>query len=59
MKNTLLFVQDDLNIIGSDLDKAEWSAFPIGEEFGFWIPLAVILAVFFGFRYMAILIDKN
>ena len=59
MKNTLLFIQDDLNIIGSDLDKAEWSSFPIGEEFGFWIPLAVILAVFFGFRYMAILIDKD
>ena len=47
MKNTLLFVQDDLNIIGSDLDKADWSAFPIGEEFVFWIPFAVILAVFF------------
>ncbi len=43
----------------SELNDIEWSAFPISEEFGPWIPIALILIVFFGFRFLAKTIERN
>ena len=43
----------------SELNDVDWSAFPISEEFGAWIPIALILIVFFGFRFLAKTIERN
>ena len=43
----------------SELNDVDWSAFPISEEFGVWIPIALILIVFFGFRFLAKTIERN
>tara|TARA_B100001057_G_scaffold238282_1_gene238610 strand:+ start:356 stop:553 length:198 start_codon:yes stop_codon:yes gene_type:complete len=43
----------------NELNDIEWSAFPISEEFGAWIPIALILIVFFGFRFLAKTIERN
>lgn len=59
MKNFLLMIQNDLKDLSDELNRTDWSAFPIGEEYGVWIPIAVIIAVFFGFRYMAQLIENE
>jgi len=53
MKYTLLIIQNDLKEFSDELNNTDWSAFPIGEEYGVWIPLAIVLVVFFGFRYLA------
>lgn len=52
-------IQNDLKELSDELNRTDWSAFPIGEEYGVWIPIAVIIAVFFGFRYMAQLIENE
>lgn len=59
MKNFLLMIQNDLKDLSDELNRTDWSAFPIGEEYGVWIPIAVIIAVFFGFRYLAQLIENE
>ena len=59
MKNTLLIIQNDLKELSDELNRTDWSAFPIGDEYGVWIPIAVIIAVFFGFRYLAQLIEHE
>ena len=43
----------------SELNDINWSAFPISEEFGAWIPIALIFIVFFGFRFLAKTIERN
>jgi len=59
MKYTLLIILNDLKEFSDELNNTDWSAFPIGEEYGVWIPLAIILVVFFGFRYLAQIIEKE
>ncbi|MDA0793556.1 MAG: hypothetical protein O3C13_02915 [Bacteroidetes bacterium] len=59
MKNNLLIIQNDLKELSDELNRTDWSAFPIGDEYGVWIPIAVIIAVFFGFRYLAQLIENE
>ena len=41
------------------LNGVDWSAFPISEEFGAWIPLALVFIVFFGFRFLAKTIERS
>lgn len=43
----------------SELSDVDWSAFPISEEFGAWIPISLILIVFFGFRFLAKTIERS
>jgi hypothetical protein len=43
----------------SELNDVDWSAFPISEEFGVWIPIALIFLVFFGFRFLAKTIERS
>ncbi len=43
----------------SELNDVDWSAFPISEEFGAWIPISLVLIVFFGFRFLAKTIERN
>ncbi len=43
----------------SELNDVDWSAFPISEEFGVWIPIALIFIVFFGFRFLAKTIERS
>ena len=50
-------VREDLENY-SELNDVDWSAFPISEEFGVWIPIALIFIVFFGFRFLAITFDR-
>jgi hypothetical protein len=42
-----------------ELNDVDWSAFPISEEFGAWIPLALVFIVFFGFRFLAKTIERS
>ena len=59
MKNTLFINQNDLMELSNELNSVDWNAFPIGEKYGVWIPLAIILVVFFGFRYLAQIIEND
>ncbi|MDA9844221.1 hypothetical protein N9C47_05145 [Flavobacteriaceae bacterium] len=59
MKNTFLIIQNDLKEISDELNSTDWSALPVGEEYGVWIPIAIIFAVFFGFRFMAKVIENE
>ena len=43
----------------SELNDVDWSAFPISEEFGVWIPIALIFIVFFGFRFLPKTIERS
>ena len=43
----------------SELNDVDWSAFPISEEFGAWIPIALVFIVFFGFRFLAKTIERS
>lgn len=51
-------VREDLENY-SELNDVDWSAFPISEEFGVWIPIALIFIVFFGFRFLAKTIERS
>ena len=42
-----------------ELNDVDWIAFPISEEFGVWIPLALVFIVFFGFRFLAKTIERS
>ena len=60
MKKIIIFcTQNDLQGLSDELNNINWSAFPIGEKYGVIIPIAIIITVFFGFRYMAKLIEKD
>ena len=54
-----LITQDDLKELSDELNSVDWSSFPIGEKYGIWIPIAVIIIVFFGFKYLSKLIEKE
>ena len=35
----------------SELNDVDWSAFPISEEFGAWIPIALVFIIFLGLDF--------
>ncbi|MDG2108877.1 MAG: hypothetical protein P8J71_02895 [Flavobacteriaceae bacterium] len=43
----------------SELSDFDLSAFPISEEFGAWIPISLVLIVFFGFRFLAKTVERS
>lgn len=43
----------------SELNDVDWNAFPISEEFGAWIPIALVFIVFFGFKFLAKTIERS
>jgi hypothetical protein len=43
----------------SELNDVDWIAFPISEEFGAWIPIALVFIVFFGFKFLAKTIERS
>lgn len=59
MINNHLIIQNDLKEFSDELKSTDWSAFPVSEESSFWIPILLILVVFFGFRYLAKTIERN
>ncbi|MDA9015209.1 hypothetical protein N9H69_00825 [Flavobacteriaceae bacterium] len=62
MKSIILMLfasQKELQELSDDLENVDWSSFPIGKEFGIWIPFTIILVVFFGFRFLAKSIERN
>ena len=62
MKYNLLLLdqsQGGLQELSKELNDVDWTAFPIGEYYGVWIPITVVLVVFFGFRYLAEIIEKE
>ncbi|MDA7712334.1 hypothetical protein N8873_09795 [Flavobacteriaceae bacterium] len=62
MKYNLLLLdqsQGGLQELSKELNDVDWTAFPIGEHYGVWIPITVVLVVFFGFRYLAEIIEKE
>lgn len=59
MINTFLIIQNDLKELSDELKSIDWSAFPVSEGSSVWIPILLILVVFFGFRYLAKTIERN
>ena len=62
MKYNLLLLdqsQGGLQELSKELNDVDWTAFPIGEQYCVWIPITVVLVVFFGFRYLAEIIEKE
>jgi hypothetical protein len=62
MENIVLVtlnIQEDLQSLSKDLSNTDWSAFPLSEGSSIWIPIVLILVVFFGFRYLAKTIERN
>jgi hypothetical protein len=43
----------------SELNDVDWIAFPISDEFGAWIPIALVFIVFFGFKFLAKTIERS
>ena len=43
----------------SDLNDVNWSTVPLLDEFGAWVPIAIVLVVFFGFRFLAKTIERS
>jgi hypothetical protein len=43
----------------SELNDVDWIAFPISDEFGAWIPIALVFIIFFGFRFLAKTIERS
>ena len=43
----------------SELNDVSWNAFPISEEFGALIPIALVFIIFFGFRFLAKTIERS
>ena len=57
MKNIVLIlfyslqeVKDEVEEF-SELNDVDWSAFPISEEFGAWIPIALVFIIFLGLDF--------
>jgi hypothetical protein len=59
MKNSLLMTQNDLKELSDEFNSTDWSVFPLSEGSSTWIPILLILVVFFGFRYLAKTIERN
>lgn len=59
MINTFLIIQNDLKELSDELKSTDWSAFPVSQGSSVWIPILLILVVFFGFRYLAKTIERN
>ena len=59
MINNHLIIQNDLKEFSDELKSIDWSAFPVSEGSSVWIPILLILVVFFGFRYLAKTIERN
>ena len=61
MKNIVLILFYSLQEVKefSKLNDVDWSTFPISEEFGAWIPIALVFIVFFGFRFLAKTIERS
>ena len=60
MKLILLFIiQDGFKELSEELNDADWNAFPIGEEYGIWIPIGIVVFVFFGFSYLTKIIENE
>ena len=43
----------------SELNDVDWSTVPISQEFGDWVPIAIVFVVFFGFRFLAKTIERS
>jgi len=59
MINSFLIIQNDLKEFSDELNSTDWSAFPVSEGSSVWIPILLIIVVFFGFRYLAKTIERN
>ena len=65
MKNIVLIlfyslqeVKDEVEEF-SELNDVDWSTVPISQEFGDWVPIAIVFVVFFGFRFLAKTIERS
>ena len=58
---SLFLIQDGSKELSEKLNDAVavWNAFPIGEEYGIWIPIALVVVVFFGFSYLTKIIENE
>ena len=56
---SLFLIQDGFKELSEELNDADWNAFPIGKEYGIWIPIAVVIVVFFGFSYLTKIIENE
>ena len=55
----LFLIQDGFKELLEELNDADWNAFPIGEEYGIWIPIAIVIVVSFGFSYLTKIIENE
>ena len=55
----LFLIQDGFEKLSEELNDADWNAFPIGEKYGIWIPIALVIVVFFGFSYLTKIIENE
>ncbi|MDA9630590.1 hypothetical protein N9S80_01955 [Flavobacteriaceae bacterium] len=56
---SLFLIQDGFKELSEELNDADWNTFPIGEEYGIWIPITLVVVVFFGFSYLAKIIENE
>ena len=56
---SLFLIQDGFKKLSEELNDADWNAFPIGEEYGIWIPITLVVVMFFGFSYLAKIIENE
>ena len=56
---SLFLIQDGFKELSEELNDADWNAFPVGEEYGIWIPITLVVFVFFGFSYLAKIIENE
>ena len=56
---SLFLIQNGFKEFSEELNDADWNAFPIGEEYGIWIPIALVVVVFFGFSYLTKIIEND
>jgi|TARA_B110000211_G_scaffold142984_1_gene163160 hypothetical protein len=55
----LFLIQDGFEKLSEELNDADWNAFPIGEKYGIWIPIVLVIVVFFGFSYLTKIIENE
>ena len=56
---SLFLIQDGFKEFSEELNDSDWNTFPIGEEYGIWIPIALVVVVFFGFSYLTKIIEND
>jgi len=56
---SLFLIQDGFKELSEELNDADWNAFPIGEEYGIWIPITLVVIVLFGFSFLAKIIENE